>query len=380
MMKRALLSLFLLSLCVMITAVNTGKANYTNGYYENGYTYRDGYWWDGDYAYTRSKVYSTSYQQVYNGYGGYYYTPYTTYYWSYTKVPVVTKYVDKPYEAPKPTDPDWKTKLLDLAKQRDQFEGQIRKDSFDQAAYLESIKALGLEGNFNWKGYGTAPPYIVGNRTLGSVGGYGSNSYGSYNLGNYGANASTIYGYSYSSIKDLYGDTNLNTLYQQSARLTQNAQTLAGQANTEFSSLVAQEGGNRARVAEILAKAQAAKMALDAAGAGSSAKVITSTFSLKSGSDSGGSNEIRPAMPPAEQTENNTSTQAFQQLAVERCASCHSSTTKKEGGFDIGLYPAMTAEQKSRVWARLVTDDKDKVMPKGSKKLTPAELRLFINN
>lgn len=273
-------------------------------------------------------------------------------------------------EAPKAADytPDWKKKLLDIAAARDKVEGRLRIQALDHQTYLEALKALGLEGNFKWNGYGTAPVYP----NAGATHTYGYNNAGSVNLGNFGANGNTIYGYSYSSIKDVYGDTNLNSLYQQAARLTQNAQQLAGQATTDFSDLVGKEGENRARVAEILAKAQAAKAALDAATPQTRTREESRVFSFSAVSDGNGGVKVVPIEGNGAAAQPAAVTGEAQQFRVQACAACHSGANKK-GGFDIASYPTLNLEQKAKVWERVFSTDPEKVMPR-SKDGKPAPL------
>lgn len=276
--------------------------------------------------------------------------------------------------AAKPVDytPGWQKKLLDIAAQRDKTESKLRLQAMDYNAFQQSLKALGLEGNFRWNGYGQAINYGTG-----FAHSYGQ---GSVNLGSYGGNGNTLYGYSYSTIKDVYGDTNLNTLYQQAARLTQNAQTLAGQATTDFTDLVGKEGENRARVAEILAQAQAASQALQAAKPQARERTETRVFSFRTEADGNGGVKVVPIEGGGEQPIAQPRDAAvFQTLIKTKCASCHSGD-KKEGGFDIATYGGLDALKKTKVWNRLLTPDQDKRMPKGQPALTADEIRLFVTN
>lgn len=288
---------------------------------------------------------------------------------------------------------DWKSDLVGMAKQRD-----------ENAAYIQALKAVGVEAPFPVPAGGPPPQ---GAMPAGPGVGYGTNM----NLSSYGANGSTLYGYTYSAVRDLYGDNNLGTLYQQAARLTQNAQTLAGQATTDFSDLVGREGTSRARVAEILAKAQAAQMALQAANPQPRQQVEQRTFSFRVEQGADGVNRVvpldpsqgppsqgPPVMPPAPyggpvgpgngvtgglgpqpNVQGGGEEAAFQRLAVAKCASCHSGPDKK-GGFDIYLYPGMDARGKMKVWGRLLSSDPTKRMPQGSEPLSPAEVQLFMTH
>lgn len=319
------------------------------------YTYRDGYYWLGDRAYTR-----TLYQNPgYWSYGVYY--P-GAYYYQYTEVPVATKY--KTVETIKHTDSNWRSKLLDLAAQRDKFEGEIRKNAHEQAYFMDAVRGLGLQGNFGWSGYGAVPP--------GASSGYG---YGYSYSQSYGANATTKY--TYSNLSQLYGDSDLNQLYQAANQLAQNAQRLGGEATSNFTALAGQEGANRARVAEILAKGQMAQQILQVLEAAPSETVRGFTFKF---------NE-RGVFERVESAAVDPKVKAdlydqFSIVAESRCASCHSGAAKK-GGFDVYSYPTMSPEAKQKVWMRLTSDNENLVMPRDpkggpGKRLTADEFRAFV--
>lgn len=322
------------------------------------FTFRDGFWWSGGVAYTRTQVWNPiTYTR---GYNGYLYANPQTYYWSYIRVPVIVKKVQLPAKAPV----GWRTQLLELAKQRDAYEGKMRLLAVDQKAYIDSIAALGLTGNYKWEGYGTGVP------------GYSQSLYSSRST-SYGASGLTQYGYSVKSVREMYGETNLNTLYQQSARLTAGAQALAGKANSEFSGLVGAAGDNAARIAEILAQAEAAERALKAARLAPSTKETTTI----TGS---GTSTLPPPKPVEEDLAIASATDFLKTVGIPRCASCHSGNNIK-GGFDILKYPTMTDEAKSKVWERLITKDEMKRMPRlatggVAPKLPVAELKKFFAN
>lgn len=266
--------------------------------------------------------------------------------------------------------PDWKTTLLKVAEKRDEY-----------AAYANALKTLGVSPPPPSGGF-TPPPGVSSGPGQGA--GYGMN--GNANLGTYGANASTLYGYTYQSIKDVYGDASYLTGLQQASRLVQNAQALGGEATKQFQETVAQDGTNRARVAEYLAKAQAAATALRAAEGNSSRTTETIT---RFGNQQGNQQGPQPGqpMPPAENGASNrgaTAPQtdpAFVKLATERCIKCHG-PDKQEGKFDIRQYPALSIKDKAAlVWPRLVASKEDKEhMPKEGPSLTPEELKLFFSN
>ncbi len=305
------------------------------------YEYRGGYYYQGDTPYIRTQVYvpgatyySCGRQYAYAG----------TYSYQYTKAPVI--YRDRPALAV-PYTPDWRTAALKYAAARD-----------DLQAYSNTLQALGLQGqSFEFQREYSRASYAQPSA-----------------LGSYGSQGATVYGYQ--ADRTFYGDTNLNLLYQSAARLTQNAQSLAGQAGSEFSDLTAQAGTNAARVAEILAKANAARTVLDGIRPEGVTRERVSGFRIGGAS----SNVNPPPVPPMPPADGGT----FQQVATARCASCHTGAAAK-GKFDIGSYPGLTPDQKAAVWGRLLTQDRDKMMPRNpdggpGERLSAEELRLFLSN
>jgi hypothetical protein len=382
---RALLGMLtMLTMLFLLPALLAGE--YHNGYAHDGYTYGNGYWYRQGYAYTRQKVYyPISY--AYNACGYLVQQP-STYYYSYTQVDNAPPYVP----SVPAYNPDWKTQLLELARQRDAFEGALRKSDLDQRSYLEAIKALGLSGNFYWPNYGG----------YGASYGYMGHNYYNHGYGyNYGyvppvVQGNTTYGYSVNTVKELYGSTDLNALYQQSARLTQGAQTLANQANSDFAGLVGQAGTNAGRVAEILARAQAARTALEATQLPPGSKTtITESGSITAPGAPvapmpvpGPKTSVMPQgpMPKADDIGDQARSDALflKTIAMPRCGACHSGKVTK-GDLDITLYPSFDLERKKRVWVRLMTDNRDKLMPRNpdggpGTPLSAQELQEFLSH
>lgn len=314
-MKKLLALLFLLVASSSVSAQSLGS---------------DGYWYFAGYAepYTRTLVSSPGYYSRGCYYPGSSYYSYSIYYAApVAKVPVYT--------------PSWKEEIVKYAAQRD-----------DHATYLLALKALGINGQqYQFQqGYGY-----------------------SYN---YGVNATTPYGYSYNSIAQLYGDVNLNQLYQQSAQLTAGAQTLASDANNGFQQLVSQQGTNQVRVLEILARGQAGAQVLRALNPNTVSQ-STTVF----GSAPNGSNLPGPGKDQFPDKDKEQKFLAFQQVVGERCASCHSGDSKK-GGFDVSGYMGFTQAQKERVISTLTTNDPTRAMPRSPNgsvgvRLTEAEINLF---
>jgi mono/diheme cytochrome c family protein len=327
---------------------------------EDGYSFKDGSWWKDGLPYGRTQE---------GGGGGYYrdhyghvyYRAYPTYY-RYYRLPLVVKTV-----APKPPPygPDWQVKMLEYARSRDDYQ-----------AYLKSLEALGLRGQ----------TYAF----QGSVGSYASS---------YAAPAQGLsqYGYSYQQIQTAYGDLSLSALYQQQGRLVQGAQLLAEKGLRDHTDLVAQAGDNQARVAEILAKAQAARTVLEGVNPQPSIRTETTIKGLGQstvppGAGKGRGEPLPPPKPKPEDRDDDdaavkNATRFLQEVGIPRCGACHGPQGAK-GGFEILKYPQMTGESKAKVWARLLAADPEKRMPqkgtaddhKPGEPLPPNELKAFLTN
>jgi hypothetical protein len=316
------------------------------------------------------------------------------YYWDY--VPVSYPQAETPSYGK-----GWQDKLLSIAANRDKLEGNLRTAALDHQAYVGAVSALGLTGNFRLANYGASPTYP---------------SYGAPHVP-YAApyatapQGNTLYGYNYSTVRDLYSDTNLSTLYQQAARLTQNAQTLAGQGHTDFSDLVAKEGGNRARVAEILAKGQSAVAALQAANPQASQHTEQRTFSFRLEQGTNGQSTLVPVQPSAQpdvgadaQTQPGQqppaaqpgqaprapgpqappmprdNDEAFRALLANRCAQCHGDREPK-GAFRVSAYATLSPGDKMGVWRRIMAKDSKRMPPPDAgPALTQEEVRMFLTH
>ena len=362
-----------LILVFVMTGLSVQASNNYPGSYVNSdgyYVYPgDPYYWNGNNAYTRYWVSAPYYTcGVYYNSGYYRYTFHHTY--------VVPQ---QSYVAPQVsyTDIGWRSKLLDIAAARDKAEAQIRKNAFEQAYFKEAVQVLGLTGNFKWDGYGVAPPYSYAPQMPYST-------YGSLQLSSAGVNSSTLYGQTYNSIASFYGDTNLSQLYQQANRLAENAQRMSGQAVTEFGTLVGAEGQNRAKIAEILARSQAASeflRSLEAPGG----KVETKTFTFKVVPGADGKMQIQKIDqgPPGVPGFGAEIEKAWEGSAT-KCLACHSGA-RKEGGLDITLYRTFSLEQKMNVINRLMKKDETKRMPrtaegKAAAPFSAAEVQLWFQN
>ena len=364
-MKKFLIAvLCFLTLASVATIAQAGE--YADGFTtQAGYVYRGGLWWLNNKAFTRTLVTTPGYWNGCSWVAG------TSYYQYYdVSLPTYTA----PATLPTYTDPGWRGKLLDIAAARDKREGAIRAGAFEQAYFLDAVNALGLQGNFRWNGYGGVPPYFQQNAVGGQAGAYGYQMTGQ--LYNFGANANTQYGASFNSIASIYGDNNTAQLFQQAAQLAAQAQKLGGDATNSFHGLVGQEGSNRAKVAEILAKGQQAQQILDALRAAPSTETKGFNFKITPVGIQAVPENVDPAVKQKLSTDFNT-------LVVAKCANCHSGNGPK-GGFDITKWAAFDAEMKQKVLDRLTSPDPKVMMPRGADgagvRLSNEELKLFLLN
>jgi hypothetical protein len=333
----------------------------TNGTYSDGYVYQDGYWYLGKQAYTRASV-PYSYQ-AYDSYGRCYRT-YTAYKWAYTA-----------YVAPAVTykDPDYRTKLLAIAQERDRFIMNQRKDAIEQNNFIETVRELGLNGNFNVRGYGNEVAYANPLRIGGSY---------SYGVANYGNPGATAYTYSYNSLTDIYGKSDPSVLQNQYARSVENTGTLHERALTGLGDIVKLDATTRERILTKMINGQIAErlmLAMD------TPTTKTQTTITETGTGT---------LPVSPSPENKTGLLGFANLADQfrrqallvtngKCIACHGKDNPK-GGLDLTDPFALTIEEQRSIVTRARHADPSKRMPLSDsgapgEPLTNAELRALMN-
>lgn len=198
------------------------------------------------------------------------------------------------------------------------------------------------------------------------------------------AQGTSVYGYS--SVAEAYGNVDMGLLYNQAARLTDQAQQLAGQASSDFATLVQAEGQNRAEVAKILAQGQSARQALEAAAGPQPQQVQQRSFAFRVVQSSDGQFSVQ-------QINDGTPAQQFQLSGVQanaenvsnllstKCAACHNNQNA-QGGLNLEQ-PISEAQQQS-ILSRVTTDDLTKRMPRNpdgtaGDKLTDSELKILYD-
>lgn len=169
--------------------------------------------------------------------------------------------------------------------------------------------------------------------------GYGSSGYGSYRAQGevtYTPQGPTVYGYNAYTSK--FAQTDTDALYARAARLVENAQKLAGQANLDHSALVHAAGEQQARVAEIIVKGQAVERAFRSMdGVPEQPQWRSMRFDISSD----GQLRVEPQQgeagslhTTAEAPEDGLTASARDALLVARCVDCHG-PGKTSGGLDL---------------------------------------------
>ncbi len=356
---RAVVLSFLLCFAAFAVATEArADETYADGYTTpSGYVYQSGLWYYGAQPYTRTLYSRPAY------YVGCNYYP-ASYYYAYYPAPV-TKIT--------PQTPNALVALVGLAKQRDRLvlEGQN---------FVEAVKILGLEGNLRIANYATHY----------SPGSYFNNQF----LGHHGVSGNTLYAANtVRASADIYGATNLDTLYQSMFRTTDHLIQAGSQGATQVAGITSQVTAGAATVAEINAKRDALVAAIVASGQAvrpESRATITTTGTTVAPV------QPAPAQPPPSPNGNGVqgpltaqprrTPEALVKVATEKCVGCHAGE-KIKGNFDVTKWITMSPEAKAKAWERLMTQDASKMMPrdpedetKPGQRLTPEEMRAFLLN
>lgn len=293
------------------------------------YTYRDGAYYGADgHKYTR--------KQKWVWVDGYYYTKNCCRYWQEGYWQTNGYDYERVVEQLSYKDPAWRTKLLEIAAQRDRFEGQLRAAANEQNAFIESVRELGLTGNFYWQQYGVAPQ-LAGHHSSYAVAG------------------NTLYSvFQNSSVVDVYGQANPDLIFQQASAHTKYAFDLAGQGSQQFVAMANAERDRASRIGETIARGQAAAQALQAAQGSSTHIRNTQT-------------EVRPLQA-----------QGGRLRAMRACIECHGDQNP-EGGYRVSQHWTLSAKDQMRVVERLTLGDDDpKRMPKDQPRLSSDLILEFL--
>ena len=286
------------------------------------YVLRDGYYYD-----SAGARYTRSVSQVWVP--GYYYYSNCCKYWKAGYYKDVYTYHAYPLTS---AEPDWRLKLLEIAATRDKLEGKLRYQANEHNMFVESVRELGLSGNFFWHQYGMAPQLAAPNA----------------HLGIYGASGNTVYSqYANSSVADVYGAVDTNVLFQQAAALAKDGLSIGGQATERFAGLIDKERDRAVFAAEIIARGQAAAQALQAASPTPSTHIRQS------------------------QTQTTITQLGPKRLAAVRaCIQCHGDGANNKTQYRVLQHWTLPQDLQREVVDKLLADPSSKeFMPKNGKRL-----------
>jgi mono/diheme cytochrome c family protein len=360
-MKALKILLLMLAVGFALPSVTAQASNYVNGQVSGAYTYWHGYWYRDGHYYTR-----------YNA--GTYACPV----WIYR------------YYAPAngggasggsiaSTDEGWRKQLLDIAAARDKWESQNKRSAVEHAEFIETAKALGLEGAFSYQNYGSVPfAQGYGGAVL-AVPGYGA---GVANVAGYSgqqsyaqlpvAQGSTVYGYTQSA--DVFGNTDIGQLYNMALRLGSESTAAGKEATVNAQNLVGQLGQAATAVEEIRAKAegvaaianaeaQATVAKVNALKGSDRANVTTKEFRIENGvkTESGGM-KVSPNKNIGDQGAN---LRRLQGIFQANCVGCHR-PGGKHSELNLEDVTKLTDADVDNIISRIETHDLTKRMPQAA--------------
>ena len=276
----------------------------------NDYVFRDGFYWLNGNAFTRTLVSVPG--TPYYDYCGRYCLSASRSYYTYTQVPVAVKKQATPVQY----GDNWKSEIAKAAAAKE-----------DHAAFQKALT--------------TVFPQQVSAQTVQSDSTY---------LG-----GSTAYGYlpyTYQTVKQAYGELDLNQLYQAAARLAQSSQQYSSEATSNHAGLVQSAGDQAARVAEINAKRDAV-VAMAKSIEPQASSTTTTTVQGYAKAESSSSSTVGPVMDRLSLALNNN------------CLECHAGN-KAKGNLDLTNWKALTEVQKNEIHRRILLPKTDpKHMPQG---------------
>lgn len=334
----------------------------------NEFTY-DGQYWrssvDPSVGYVRTQIWTPPYYA-----NGYYYAGA----WNYRYVPTPGPAAAS-YAGINSTDPKWRLKLIDLAKARDEINGQRLLAADEQKAFLDSLEAMGLKNGFGLASLPATPGFglYTGNAAYGKYGVSGNTLYGYAPAQAYGQTLNT-------SI-DSYSQVNLDVLLQGLLLSGQQTRELAGDMNRGITGVVSDIGANQRAIAELRLKLAAVVAAQP------SARTVINNNQFRFQVNPQGQivpvpvqPEVPEGIPPPPVSPPGAAgkklSAEFVNVLGTRCSSCHSGP-KAQAGFDISRWPQLTPDEKAKVWSRIILPLNDpKKMPRDKDLKTGIELPL----
>ena len=330
-MRQTLLALFVFGLGIGgLVAIDRAEAQTSEAY-----TPRDGYFWKGSVAYTRTKVYLPVEYYVENGYK---YAHPQKYYWKYTLAPVNN--VTFPHTS------NWQERADALQAAIAKYNSDARVLAIDRDSYVKTkallnsaIGEVNLSGGVGSLRFGERLQY-QGNTT------YGPSAYGNYSVNSAQALIAT------SIDMNLWAQANARTL----DRHVSGSVDLMKLGQEAFVA-IAQEN---ARLAALRPN-QAIQASAGAAGAGANARVAVNPGIGATGPVPDGSNFATPRTGGRPQA-----------IINAACIRCHSGAAAK-GGADLTNVNALTTAQWREVVRRTQLVDNTRMPPPAEPQLTPEQ-------
>ena len=215
----------------------------------------------------------------------------------------------------------------------------LKRSNQEHLEYMEAIKALGLEGAGSQ--YGANPTQYGGN-------------------GLYSQQGNTNYQLRYSTISEIYGQTNTAVLFNQAENLALAAASAAEKAGSQFNAALQMEIQGKNRAAEIQAQslgvAEAIRATAEALKAGTPSAVTTT-------------NVYGPNDKP-EAEEPNLATGTHLATLKLRCGACHGGNSPKAGLWLDGS-TGLSLEKFQKAMTMVLSK---KMPPEGENPLEPEEL------
>lgn len=174
------------------------------------------------------------------------------------------------------------------------------------------------------------------------------------------AQGNTLYGYSYSSVADVYGNTDIGAMYNLAIRLAGDQVAVSDKATGNAMALVAQAGRERSRIVEILAKGQVIAQANASAAALAQSISPGPSVDVQS-STTRGSGQTEIVKQPSGRLEPG----AVQQVFDKNCVSCHRQGVEK-GGLSLEDASKLSGEDVGKILDRVTSADPKRRMPQAS--------------
>lgn len=248
-----------------------------------------------------------------------------------------------------PYEDDFYAQLLQLAQDRQAFDLQLRQEQKKQEYFLQALAAINGPAYVDERAAQKTAPAPVP----------------------YAKQGATVYGYQKAVQSQSTPDVELRVLYQQAARLTENAQAAAHAANQEFLQLAEQQAAQ-------VAQGRAAKLEL----LSRMVQLLEEDGAARPEQDAPASpapTDWAPPPPPNPEIGASLDAQlrynALTGVVQAKCVGCHN--PEKPARLNLQNFADLTQEQRQHAHELVATTDETMRMPKGKPALSAEEIALF---